>query len=188
MLCLRHCRTESHTHQKSSWSWNSELAGDRVGGESWHLLLTSEEPGEPGADWVMPAPPAQILQIRRWGLAKQFKACCSVFKMPVAGWPQKDKGAMSLNLWFYYWSCDLKNKIIPHKESIPHKEMAGISQKEKFLNCPIAMRKYNHFSGFASGEGKCLLYINGTCEEDPQPLGRKLKNARKGNTIITLRT
>lgn len=27
---------------------------------------------EPGIDWVMPAPPPQILEIRRWSLAQQF--------------------------------------------------------------------------------------------------------------------
>jgi len=47
------------------------------------LLLTSEEPEEPGTDWVMPAPPAQILEIRRWDLAQQLKTSC-VFRMLVA--------------------------------------------------------------------------------------------------------
>lgn len=65
MLCLRHCRTESHTQQKFSWSWNSGLARAGEGGESWHLPLISEEPGKPSTDWVMLAPPALILEIRR---------------------------------------------------------------------------------------------------------------------------
>ena len=79
MLCLRHCRTESHTQQKFSWSWNSGLARAGEGGESWHLPLISEEPGEPSTDWVMLAPPALILEIRR-ALAQQFKACRSAFE------------------------------------------------------------------------------------------------------------
>ena len=147
MHCLRHCRTKSHTQQKFSWSWNSGLARAGEGGESWHLLFTSEEPEEPGTDWVMPAPPTQILEIRRWDLAQQFKASC-VFRMLVAKWPQKDMQ----KLWF----GELDNA--PQGE-----QSLGLLTEGEFLRCSKAVRKDNHSSGFA-GEEECSLFIDGIHE------------------------
>lgn len=193
MFCLRHCRTESHTHQKFSWSWHPGLAGDRVGGESWHLRLTSEEPGEPGTDWVMPAPPAQILLIRKWGLPKQFEVCCRVFKRPVAEWPQKDKEAMSPRLWFYHWSCgvgscadcDWRTKSYPLRRA--QRALAGITQDVLRLPCE-ELQSLFWFCFWRRQMYISALYINGAHEKGPQPAGTRLKNAWRGNTMTTLRT
>lgn len=80
---------------------------------------------EPGTDWVMPAPPPQILEIRKWSLAQQFKVCHGDFRMPAAKGPQEDKEALPLSLQFFHRSrglglckeCYLEYKIILHKVS-----------------------------------------------------------------------
>lgn len=64
--------------------------------------------------------------------------------------------------------------------------LASITEGKVFRLLYNHNEAHDHSFGSSYREDECLLYINGTHEENPRRAGRKLKSAWRGNTIKTL--
>lgn len=77
-------------------------------------------------------------------------------------------------------------RIRSYPVRIAQRALASITEGKVFRLPYNNKEVHGHSSGFACREDECFLYINGVCEENPQPAGRKLTNAWMSNTIKTL--
>lgn len=136
----------------------------------------------------MAAPPPQIVEIRDWGLAPQFWASGGDFRMPVVAkrqrirshWPLTYNSSTEVVVWDYSKDAIWSVRSYPTRRA---ERVLACLREGKFPDCPVAIRKSNHSSGFACGEDRYWLYLDRAHEDNPWPALEKLDNAWRGNTL-----